>query len=88
MKLILLLILSTIALVNSKSLASIEISNENLLEGDVAYQVNYTSFRQVINPYLDTNLDVYAPDAAGSFPVLYFITGVGGIVLIILSNTF
>ena len=89
MKLILLLILCIdITLVYSKSLfSSIEQSvNERLSTSAdaVEYQVNYTSFRQVINPFLDTNLDVYAPNAAGSFPVLYLITGVGGDIKLIL----
>lgn len=40
--------------------------------------VNYTRFNGLLTLFLDTNLDVYAPNAAGSFPVLYFMTGLGG----------
>lgn len=70
---ILFIVLVIVNLSYSKSLLT------NFALEDVEYPVNYTSFRQIINPFLDTNLDVYAPNAPGSFPVLYFITGVGGI---------
>lgn len=40
--------------------------------------VNHTAYRQVLNLFLDTNIDVYAPNATGNFPVLYFATGFGG----------
>ena len=44
------------------------------------YPVNYTAFQQIINPFVDLNVDVYAPNAPGDFPVMYFITGFGGII--------
>jgi len=44
------------------------------------YPVNATAFQQIINPFLDVNLDVYAPNAPGNFPVMYFVTGFGGII--------
>jgi hypothetical protein len=43
-----------------------------------SYPVNSSLFAQIINPFLDLNLDVFAPNAPGNFPVLYFITGLGG----------
>uniref|UniRef100_A0A0P6DNC3 Arylacetamide deacetylase n=1 Tax=Daphnia magna TaxID=35525 RepID=A0A0P6DNC3_9CRUS len=42
--------------------------------------VNHTAYRQVLNLFLDTNIDVYAPNATGNFPVLYFATGFGAII--------
>lgn len=42
------------------------------------YPINHTAYRQALNLFLDTNIDVYAPNAAGNFPVFYFITGFGG----------
>ena len=42
------------------------------------YPVNSSVFAQIINPFLDLNLDVFAPNAPGNFPVFYLITGLGG----------
>ena len=53
------------------------------------YPVNYTAFNQIINHFVDLNVDVYAPNAPGDFPVMYFITGFGGIsinLIVILEN--
>ena len=41
------------------------------------YPVNSSVFAQIINPFLDLNLDVFAPNAPGNFPVFYLITGLG-----------
>lgn len=41
--------------------------------------VNHTAYRQALSLFLDTNIDVYAPNSTGNFPVFYFITGFGGI---------
>lgn len=45
------------------------------------YLVNSTQYLQLVNPIwdLDTNLNVYAPNEPGNFPVLYFVTGFGGL---------
>lgn len=42
------------------------------------FPVNRTAYKQLVTLNLDTNLDVYAPIAAGNFPVFYFVTGFGG----------
>jgi len=42
--------------------------------------VNYTEFLSPLTLFLDTNIDVYAPNAPGTFPVLYLITGFGGVI--------
>jgi hypothetical protein len=42
------------------------------------FAVNHTSYLSPLTLFLDTNLDVYAPNATGAFPVFYFITGFGG----------
>ena len=42
------------------------------------FPVNHTSYLSPLTLFLDTNLDVYAPNAPGAFPVFYFITGLGG----------
>lgn len=42
--------------------------------------VNHTAYRQALSLFLDTNIDVYAPNASGNFPVLYFATGFGGMI--------
>lgn len=52
------------------------------------YPVNSTAFQQIINPFLDLNLDVYAPNAPGNFPVFYFVSGFGGIMPIIAYSQF
>ena len=44
------------------------------------YPINHTAYRQALSLFLDTNIDVYAPNATGNFPVFYFITGFGGII--------
>ncbi|EFX74152.1 hypothetical protein DAPPUDRAFT_109234 [Daphnia pulex] len=44
------------------------------------YAINHTAYRQALTLFLDTNIDVYAPNSTGNFPVFYFITGFGGIV--------
>ena len=41
-------------------------------------QVNESAYYQIINPSLDHNLNVFAPNEPGSFPVYYFITGFAG----------
>lgn len=41
--------------------------------------VNHTAYRQALTLFLDTNIDVYAPNVPGNFPVFYFVTGFGGI---------
>jgi hypothetical protein len=43
------------------------------------YPINHTAYRQALTLFLDTNIDVYAPNSTGNFPVFYFITGFGGI---------
>lgn len=48
--------------------------------GEGEFAINHTAYRQALNLFLDTNVDVYAPNATGNFPVIYFITGLGGIV--------
>lgn len=48
--------------------------------GEGEFAINHTAYRQALNLFLDTNIDVYAPNATGNFPVIYFITGLGGIV--------
>jgi hypothetical protein len=40
--------------------------------------VNHTSFLSPLTLFLDTNLDVYAPNAPGAYPLFYLITGLGG----------
>lgn len=40
--------------------------------------VNHTTFYHVTTLLLDTNLEVYAPNAPGNFPVVYFLTGITG----------
>lgn len=42
------------------------------------FPVSHTIYRQVTSLSLDTNLDVYAPNSTGNFPVFYFVTGFGG----------
>lgn len=42
--------------------------------------VNHTSFYNALSLFLDTNLEVYAPNAPGNFPVVYFLTGVTDVV--------
>jgi chlorophyllase len=42
------------------------------------YPINHTAYRQALSLFLDTNIDVYAPNATGNFPVFYFTTGFGG----------
>ena len=46
------------------------------LPGD--YPVNYTSILGPLTLFLDTNIDVFAPNAPGNFPVLYFFSGLAG----------
>lgn len=51
--------------------------------GPGEFVVNHTAYRQALNLFLDTNVDVYAPNATGNFPIVYFITGIGGIMTLL-----
>lgn len=42
------------------------------------YVVNSSTYYQLLNPSVDTNLNVYAPNEPGNFPVFYFVTGFAG----------
>ena len=48
--------------------------------------VNHTSFLSPLTLFLDTNLDVYAPNAPGAYPLFYLITGLGGKKIILSSK--
>lgn len=42
--------------------------------------VNHTTFYNALTLFVDTNLEIYAPNVPGDFPVMYFLTGITGIV--------
>lgn len=42
------------------------------------YPINHTTILNALNIFSDTNLDVYAPNVPGHFPVFYFVTGLTG----------
>ena len=44
------------------------------------FVVNQTDFYRLVNPTIDLNLGVFAPNEPGNFPVLYFVTGFAGII--------
>lgn len=44
------------------------------------YNVNHKTFYSLLTSKLDHNLAVWAPDAAGKYPVLYFNSGLGGLI--------
>jgi hypothetical protein len=75
----LVLVLATVAFARNIFPASEELDRliDPFVPGE--YPINHTAYRQALNLFLDTNIDVYAPNATGSFPVFYFITGFGGI---------
>lgn len=43
------------------------------------HPVKHKTFNGIFNAELDHNLAVWAPDDPGSYPVIYFITGLAGI---------
>nr|CAH0100765.1 unnamed protein product [Daphnia galeata] len=66
----------------AKNLFPTEDFNDRLIDpfSPGEYPINHTAYRQALSLFLDTNIDVYAPNATGNFPVFYFITGFGGLV--------
>ncbi len=42
------------------------------------YEVKRTSVISILNPGLDHNIEIWAPNVEGMFPVVYFMSGVGG----------
>ncbi|XP_057366130.1 uncharacterized protein LOC130686987 [Daphnia carinata] len=76
------LVLLLVTLVVAKNIPDKDDDLGRLIEpfGPGEFAINHTAYRQALNLFLDTNVDVYAPNATGNFPVIYFITGFGGIV--------
>ncbi len=62
--------------VNSSWAASVKVINDPFDEGP--FIVNQTDFYRLVNPTIDLNLGVFAPNEPGNFPVLYFVTGFAG----------
>jgi len=42
------------------------------------YEVNHKLYYGLFNAGLDHDVDVWAPTAEGSFPIIYFIPGIAG----------
>ena len=42
------------------------------------YEVKHVTYYSLLTSGLDKDLGIYAPDAEGNFPVIYFLSGLGG----------
>ena len=43
-----------------------------------SYEVKHVTYYSLLTSGLDKDLGIYAPDAEGNFPVIYFLSGLGG----------
>ena len=42
------------------------------------YEVKHVTYYSLLTSGLDKDLGIYAPNAEGNFPVIYFLSGLGG----------
>jgi len=60
-------------------LSLLSLSSANDIYSPGPYEVEHKLFLSLFQGGLDHNLDVWAPKAEGTFPVIYFIPGLAGI---------